>query len=122
MSKKAGELLWRRMRITLPPATGGEFPIPSITNVDTGVTQLNKAFDDMSLDEPSFGTPSRIQVAPMSPIPAWSSVTHSEPAFDSGTETVHVTFFNHVQSPVTINVLIWDPHSTIGPGEADLYT
>jgi len=118
MGTKAGALLWRRMRIILP---GGTLQLASVLDVDTGVTQLDKAFDDSSSGEPGFGTPSRIQVTPLSPIPRWNNVTHSEPVFNTTTETIHIVFTNAGFSPVTINVLIWDPHSIIGPGQADTY-
>ena len=126
MSKKAGNLLWRRMRITLAAGTGGEFPIPSRLDVDTGITQLQKGFDNDSLGEPGFdlagaGDPTRVQVVPLSPIAAWGGVTIDDPVWDLTTETMHVVFHNSATQQVEINVLFWDPHSLIGPGRADTY-
>jgi hypothetical protein len=97
MSKKAGNFLWRRMRITLPAGTGGgEGPVfPSRTDVDTGITQLQKGFNNDSLGEPGFdiggvGDPTRLQVVPMAPMTAWNSVTMDDPNWDLTTETMHV--------------------------------
>jgi hypothetical protein len=127
MSTKAGALLWHRRRLTLSAG---------LTTVDTGLTQLNKSFANDSIGEPPLGvaiappgppdgtTPaSRVHVIPMSPIPAWTSVTHGEPFVDPATGTVKVTFNNTVSpaGPVTINVLFWDPHTIVGPGQADTY-
>jgi hypothetical protein len=112
MSKKSGQLLWNRMQITL--TAGSQV-------VDTGLCQLNKAWANSSINEPGFGAPSRVQVIPMSPITAWSSVTHAEPVFNSSTQTVQVAFTNANEGPVTINVLFWDPATSVGPGEADSY-
>ena len=134
MGKKAGSLLWRRARIALTAAS---------TDFDTGLTQLSKPFQDMSSGvagsqdsgEPTMGvvgtvspapgtTPvSRIMVVPLAPTSAWTSVTHGEPYFHSGTQTVHVLFTNS-SSPLTtqtINVLFWDPHSIDGPGMGHTY-
>jgi len=127
MSTKAGALLWHRMRLTLSAG---------LTTVDTGLTQLNKSFANDSIGEPPLGVAiappgppdgtlpaSRVHVIPMSPIPAWTSVTHGEPFVDPATGTVKVTFNNVVSpaGPVTINVLFWDPHTIVGPGQADTY-
>ena len=133
MGNKAGSLLWRRMRILLPSG---------VTDVNTLLTQQGKDFQDMSSGvagsqdsgEPTLGvsgtaapapgtTPvSRIIVIPMSPLALpWPTVTHSEPYFHTTTQTVHVTFTNSSESPVTINVLFWDPHSIQGPGMAHTY-
>jgi len=124
MSMKAGALLWHRMRITLQSGT---------TDIDTGVTQLDKSFDNDSIGEPPLGVggtvaplngtlpPSRIEVMPMSPTAAWTDITHSEPYFNTTTNTVHVSFTNSGKTPATINVLFWDPHTIVGPGQADTY-
>jgi hypothetical protein len=108
MSKKAGALLWNRRRLDFE---GG--PV----DIDTGLTQVNKSFGGMSLNEP--GLASRTQVVPLSPIAGWAGVTHGEPFFDPATGTVHVT----ITTPgvTTLNVLFWDPHSILGPGDADPY-
>ncbi len=119
---KAGNLLWHRMRVTI---TGTQ-------DVDTLVTQNVKIFDapnepsmgvvEAGATPPAAGTPpaSRIEVIPMAPLAAWANITHSEPYFDATTGTMHVTFVNG-GAPAEINVLIWDPHSLIGPGQADTY-
>jgi hypothetical protein len=125
MSKKAGALLWRRMRITLQPG---------VTGVDTGLTQLNKSFADQSSNEPPLGVvgvappppgtlpASRIEVMPLAPTAPWTNITHSDPFFDPTTETIVVAFTNGDKTPATINVLFWDPHTIVGPGQADPYT
>jgi hypothetical protein len=124
MGKKAGALLWNRMRLTL--ANG-------LTDVDTGLTQLNKSFDSESVGEPPLGVndtaapapgtlpASRIQVVPMAPTALWVDISHSEPYFNTTTGTIHVEFSNSGKTPAGINVLFWDPHSMIGPGDADPY-
>jgi len=112
MSKKSGQLLWNRQNVTLP---AGPFP------VDTGLTQLNRAWANSSVDEPGFAAPSRIQVIPMAPLSAWAGVTHGEPFFNPASQSILVTFFNVSGSPTTLNVLFWDPATAVGPGEADLY-
>lgn len=116
MAKIAGQLLWRRRQIALGPG---------VTDVDTGICQVSQALGNdppMSGTIPTLldpdGTASRIQVIPMSPLPLWQAVTHSEPAVVNG--TVHVLFTNS-GPPTTINVLFWDPHTHIGPGDADTY-
>lgn len=116
MPQISGQLLWRRMQIYLETGT---------TAIDTGLCQKSLAFGTdppMHGELPSMldpdGTPSRIQVIPMAALPSWTFVTHSEPTVSGG--TVRVTFMNS-GSPVTINVLFWDPHSMVGPGDADTY-
>ncbi len=124
MSTKAGALLWNRQRITL---AGG------LTAFDTGLAQIGKAFGDMSLNEPPLGATSappgppdgtlpasRIMVIPEAPTAAWASVTHGEPYRNPATNTMWVTFSNDGGS-TTINVLFWNPHSSMGPGDADTY-
>lgn len=128
MSNKAGNLLWNRERLTLTLAN---------QVVDTLLTQTSKAFDNSSTGEPPLGieiappgpasgsTPaSRVQVIPLAPVPSWNNVTHGEPFVDPATNTVKVRFFNNTSPlvPVTINVLFWDPHTIVGPGQADPYT
>jgi len=126
---KAGVLLWNRQRITLPNG---------FTTINTGLTQVSKAFGNMSLNEPPLGVSiappgppdgtlpaSRVHVIPEAPLAAWAAITHGEPFVDPATGTVKVTFNNATAgSPppsVEINVLFWDPHSMVGPGEADTY-
>jgi hypothetical protein len=125
MSRKAGTLLWNRQRLTLPSGS---------TSIDTGLQQPNKSFGDYSPNEPPLGvsaappgpadgtTPAaRVQVIPMAPLGGWSLVTHGEPFVNPATGTVWVTFANANEGDVDINVLFWDPHSMVGPGEADPY-
>jgi hypothetical protein len=124
MSTKAGALLWNRQRITLPPG---------LTTVDTGLTQVNKSFAGMSPNEPPLGVEaappgppdgalpaSRVQVIPMAPMSAWALIGHGEPFVDPATGTVKVTF-NNGGAPVEVNICFWDPHSMVGPGQADAY-
>ncbi len=125
MSTNAGQLLWRRMRLTL--ASGS-------TDIDTGLKQVNKSFGSSSVNEPPLGvsgavappdgTPpaSRIQVIPLAPTSLWATISHSEPYFNPTTGTVHVTFVNSSEvSAIDLNVLFWDPHTAVGPGQADTY-
>lgn len=102
-------------------------------DVDTGLTQLGKSFAAQSPGEPTLGVAgtsapapgalpaSRVQVIPLAPLPQWDNITHSEPYFNTTTGTVHVAFTNSDQGNATINVLFWDPHTLVGPGEADTY-
>jgi hypothetical protein len=126
MSTKAGTLLWNRQRFALPAGLD--------TVIDTGLTQVNKSFASMSLNEPPLGvttappgppdgtTPaSRVQVIPQAPLGSWASITHGEPFLDPATGTVKVLFSNNGQQNATVNALFWDPHSMVGPGEADTY-
>ncbi len=137
MGKKAGALLWNRKRIALDPG------VPSSLWVNTGLMQPNTGFADYSPDEPVLGpamTPthavppappfdpapfgvgeeSRIQVVPLAPLPDWDLIlAHSEPFVDAETGEVWVYF--ETQAPVELNVLFWDPHSIVGPGDADFY-
>lgn len=125
MGRKAGALLWNRQRITVNAVN---------TPINTGLTQDNKAFASMSPNEPPFGvvsavapvggTPpaSRVQVIPMSPLSKWGALIHSEPYFNPNTGTVFVDFNTTNESTITdINVLFLDPHSIMGPGQADTY-
>lgn len=119
MGLKAGALLWNRMRFTVPSgANGGP---PGILDVDTGITQVNKSFADMSPGEPGFDDPSRIQVVPMMPIGNWTNITHGEPYFDPATGTIHVEFAKAGIGAVELNALFWNPHSLVGPGDAETY-
>jgi hypothetical protein len=135
MSTKAGQLLWNRRHIHLESIEGA----PVELDVDTGLCQVNKAFDESSNGEPSLGVAgiaapapgtlpaSRVQVIPMAPTGPWALVTHSEPWYSTVTDTVHVTFFAPAEmapeepTDIEINVLFWDPHTGIGPGQADPY-
>jgi hypothetical protein len=108
------------MRVEFPPST-------SFAVVDTGITQVNKSFAGMSPDEPGFGSPSRVQVIPLAPTSSWANIGHSEPTLNPATGTIEVAFFATGLIPEPpyqlppLNVLIWDPHSIVGPGEADPY-
>lgn len=102
-------------------------------DVDTGLTQLNKSFAAQSPGEPPLGIAgtaepaggalpaSRVMVIPMAPLAAWDDITHGEPYFNTTTGTVHVVFTYATEGEITINVLFWDPHTMVGPGEADPY-
>lgn len=123
MSKQAGQLLWNHRHLTL--ASG-------VTDVDTGITQLGKSFNNDSSGEPPLGvnattTPapgtlpaSRVQVLPMAPLSTWGSITHGEPYFNTTTNSVHVAFTNGGSS-VAVNVWFFNPATDIGPGQADTY-
>ncbi len=125
MGTKAGALLWNRQRLAL--AAG-------LTSVDTGLSQVDKAFGSMSPNEPPLGVTiappgppdgtapaSRIMVIPQAPTSAWTDITHGEPYLNPATGTIFVTFNNAGKTPATVNVLFWDPHSLVGPGDADTY-
>ena len=110
MGLKAGTLLWNRRRFDLPSGT---------TAIDTGLTQVNKSFSGMSPDEPALAQ--RVQVIPMAPTNKWLSITHGEPYVGAG-GTVWVDFTNTNEGDITdVNALFWDPHSIVGPGDADAY-
>lgn len=115
MSTKAHQLMWNRVHQTLPLG---------YTTVDTGLTQVSQAFSNSSVNEPpldgSIAIASRVQVIPLSPIPYWYSITHAEP-FVNANGTVSVRFRNTGQGTVTINILFWNPHTDVGPGDADTY-
>jgi hypothetical protein len=135
MSTKAGQLLWNRKHLHLVSVEGE----PVELDVDTGLCQVNKAFGESSSSEPPLGVSgtaapapgtlpaSRVQVIPLAPTAPWALVTHSEPWYSTVTNTVHVTFFAPAEmapetpTDVQINVLFWDPHTEIGPGQADPY-
>lgn len=108
MSKKAGNLLWSRQHLTLAQGT---------TEIDTGLTQVQRGFGNMSPNEPNLA--SRVQVIMLAPTAGWGGVSHGEPFVDPATGTVKVAFT--ASNPVTLNVLFWDPHSVAGPGDADPY-
>ena len=119
MSTKQGQLLWNRIQFTVPAATNGGGP--GILDLDTGLTQLNRAWDNSSIAEPGFGAPSRIQVMPLAPTVGWATLSHGEPFLDAITGTIHVEFANAGFSPRTVNALFWNPHTAVGPGMADPY-
>lgn len=125
MPKVAGQLLWSRRQITVtyvapPPGQ------PDSNLIDTGLTQKSLAFGtDPPMDgaDPTVGdqdgTPSRIQVIPLAPLANWQYVTHDEPYVANG--RVYVQFHMNGERIQTINVLFWNPHSMLGPGDADTY-
>lgn len=124
MSTNAGNLLWNRARV---PVVDGP-----ATDFDTGIRQVNRNFNANSVGEPTMGetavppgpapgvgTPSRIMVIPLPPLAAWSGVQHGEPYLDPTTGTIHVSFQSGTTT--TLNCLFWDPHTEMGPGDADTY-
>ncbi len=126
MGTKAGALLWNRQHLTLPVG---------LTAIDTGLAQVDKAFGSMSPNEPPLGVTSappgppdgtlpasRIMVIPQAPTASWTNITHGEPYLNPATGTIFVTFNFAGQGLATINVLFWNPHSLVGPGDADTYT
>lgn len=126
MSTISGQLLWRRIRF----GTGGSFValVPGDTDIDTGVTQVSGAFQDPPIGIPGPSAPadgalpaSRIQIVPEAPLDAWAFITHGEPYYNTVTRTCHVVFHNSDCSSHSFNVLVWDPHTLVGPGQADIY-
>jgi hypothetical protein len=122
MGTRLGQKLWHRERFEVP-AVGAK---PGEHTVDTGIKQPNTGFGDYSPGEPALEADgpvgSRIQVIPMAGgdgLANWTQIRHGEPFVDGG--TIHVTFYN--DGPlVTVNCFFWDPHSMVGPGDADRYT
>lgn len=111
MALQAGHLLNHRMQLAL--AAGAN-------DIDTGICQVNLA---MSPDPPLGGvagvTASRVMVVVLPPFDNWSGVTIGEPTLDPVTNTVHVVFT--APGDVTVNVMIWNPHTHVCPLSADLY-
>jgi hypothetical protein len=95
--------------------------------------QTNLSFGSSSDGEPPLGVSgvaapapgtlpaSRVQVIPLAPTGAWGAVSHSEPWLNTATGTVFVTFSTTNEGTADINVLFWDPHTLVGPGQADTY-
>jgi len=135
MSRKAGTLLWNRKRFTVLGANDDVVPASNPVDIDTGITQVNRNFGgDPGLgavitvppgQTGPIGPASRVQVIPLAIAPgglqAWTGVSHSEPYFDPATGTVHVVFTKLTEGDVVINALFWDPHSLVGPGQADTF-
>lgn len=125
MSAISGALLWNRVRfgtVAHPALPVGD------TDVDTGLCQVIKGLVDPPLGIVGTGSPadgalpaSRVQVLPQSPLSSWVDVTHGEPYFNSVTNTVHVRFTFNGKGTTSPNVLFLDPHTLIGPGQADTY-
>lgn len=104
-----------RRRLTLPSGD---------TVVDTGLVQTNRNFDpDPGMDGGFVGPfliASRVMVQPMAPTANWANITHTEPTVNPATDHVEVTFSNGGDE-VDINVLFWNPHTSICPVSADSY-
>lgn len=131
MSTNAGQLLVHRMHIALSPDL-------LANDIDTGLCQENRSYENDSVNEPVDGAPgnansflgpvvapdpsvpSRVMVIPQAPYGDWAGITHGEPYFNTITKTVHVVFITP-QAPIELNVLFWMPHSLAGPIQADLY-
>lgn len=108
----AGQLLLVRRQLTL--ADG-------VTTVDTGITQVSLATDPpvggVEASEGVAGTASRVQVLPLAPLQAWTTgqIEHGEPRLNAS-GTIEVDFWVAAGTgPQTINVLFWDPHTSITP-------
>lgn len=108
MSTIAGELLWNHQRISM---NAGSTLGPAVLAVDTGLTQVSLSLVDppMGISGPTVPADgalpaSRIQVLPQAPLDQWSGLTHSEPWFNTTTNTVWVTFANTKVSPIDFNV------------------
>jgi hypothetical protein len=117
----AGQLLWSRLHLEI--LGFGQSGPPVVVEIPTGLTQLNRAWNNSSSDEPDFSTPSRIQVIPLAPLDPWVAgfITHTEPFLDPTSNTIHVLISNANGFEHAINVLFWDPHTVMGPGVADEY-
>jgi hypothetical protein len=145
MSKKSGQLLWSRQIIVVSP-TPEQGPNPISNIVNTHLTQVNRGFNNSSINEPTLGSnaltpsvlatplappvppvppldllPSRIQVIPVAygtGLDDWQFLTHNDAFFDPTTQTCWVEFENSdPENSHTVTVLFWDPHSIVGPGE-----
>jgi hypothetical protein len=136
MGKKAGALLWNRQALEFVPPPEpplkpppGTYPMGTPVQIDTGLAQPNTGFGDYSPGEPGLdavgNVGSRIQVIPMAKPSQWGGVEHSEPYVDPADGKIYVNFLVPLPPefavPVTLNVLFWDPHSIVGPGDADKY-
>ena len=114
-----GQLLWTRRAVAIaagrfvsiddePP-----FFLPGSTTLQTGLKQQILA----GLSGP-FGQ--MASVIPLSPMNQWfvglRGIFHGDVADDGS-----VVFINTQLSPVVINVLVWEPHTVFGPGDAIPY-
>jgi hypothetical protein len=104
MAFASGALLLNRVQLTLENG---------VTDVDTGLTEVSLAVSPILA--------ARVMVLPMAPTPNWEFITHANPTFSAITSTVHVAFTNS-SSTITLNVFFWDPHTIVGPVDADSYT
>jgi hypothetical protein len=144
MSIKAGTLLWRRMRLTIAPFTtllvdtgirqvNKPFSSMSLDEPIMGVVPPLLAIPEFIDDSgtlaitalpvlPGSLPTSRIMVIPLPPIAPWVQVAiPTEPFFNPNTGTVNIVLANGGLLPVQLNLLVWDPHSIVGPGQADVY-
>lgn len=129
MSTNAGNLLWNRKRIALGNG---------VTSIDTGLRQTNLSFGASSDNEPVLAIAgasapgagalpaSRVQVIPLAGVAggaSWDGIGVSgEPYLKPATGTVWVDFIGtDLEGTVHLNVLFWDPHTSVGPGQADTY-
>lgn len=131
MSAQAGNLHWRRARLTL---TGDG----TSDNIDTLLQVAKQAYNqdggpsdpvDPPLGLAQAGVPadgatpaSRCMVIPLPPMSAWANVTIvGEPYLDTDTNTVHVVLASSIEGGSTPNALFWVPHTNAGPGKCDTY-
>jgi hypothetical protein len=121
MSEQAGNLHWNRRRLTLTEGTN---------DIDTGLTIVNQGYGPLepplgvhAAVAPADGTEpaSRIQVIPMAPLDNWAGVTIGEPWYNTTDGRIHVNIDNPNEGDIEINVLFWNPHTAISPGQADTY-
>lgn len=116
MSKRSGTLLWRRMQF------GSLFLDGLEHDIDTGLTQVGQA---LGPDEPPIDGnigPSRIMVLVLQQfIPTANIQLKRQPFIDPVTNTVHVLLQNTGDPTQGVSILFWDPHTLIGPGQADPY-
>jgi hypothetical protein len=117
MSTKNGQLLVSRQQITII----GEAP----QVIDTGLRQVNQAFGASSVNEP--GLAARTMVIPLigsnDAAGDWRDVrVNAEPFIGpDGTVLVELRYVGEARD-VTVNVLFWAPHTSIGPVDAEPYT
>jgi hypothetical protein len=120
MTKRGNQLLWNRMRLTLTPG---------VNSIDTGLCQPTLAFEhgepildgeDPTLEDQD-GVASRVQVLPMMPTSSLATLSHTEPYVNATTGTVWVDITNASEGSVVVNILFWDPHLYVSPGDADTY-
>jgi len=117
MSTKNGQLLVSRQQITLD----GHDP----QVIDTGLRQVNQAFGASSVNEPNLAA--RTMIIPLIGSDAasgdWRDVRVTGEPFigPDGTVLVEMRYVGEGRD-VTVNVLFWAPHTSIGPVDADLYT
>jgi hypothetical protein len=144
MSTNAGQLLWRRMRLKIEPFTtllidtgiqqvNKSFDSSSIDEPIMGVTpvplDIPEFIDDSGVlaiialpVPPGSLPPSRLMVVPLPPIAPWVQITiPTEPFFNPNTNTINIVLANGGLLDVQLNFLVWNPHTIVGPGQADVY-